>query len=86
MRIGHVVDRLLICSLILGLALTGCSQDSEPPDASASAKPPRPNVLLIVADDLGYSDIGSFGGEIATHRQRRTYGCGAQDELASIHA
>jgi arylsulfatase len=26
----------------------------------------QPNVLLIVADDLGYSDIGSFGGEIAT--------------------
>ncbi|MBX3584321.1 MAG: arylsulfatase [Rhizobiaceae bacterium] len=26
----------------------------------------RPNVLLIVADDAGYSDIGSFGGEIQT--------------------
>ena len=26
----------------------------------------KPNILLIVADDLGYSDIGSFGGEIAT--------------------
>ena len=26
----------------------------------------RPNILLIVADDLGYSDIGPFGGEIKT--------------------
>ncbi|MFO7177864.1 MAG: sulfatase-like hydrolase/transferase [Pseudomonadota bacterium] len=26
----------------------------------------RPNILLIVADDLGYSDIGAFGSEIAT--------------------
>lgn len=26
----------------------------------------RPNVLLIVADDLGFSDIGAFGGEIDT--------------------
>ncbi|GGA65092.1 sulfatase [Pseudoclavibacter endophyticus] len=25
-----------------------------------------PNVLVILADDLGYSDIGSFGGEIDT--------------------
>ena len=25
-----------------------------------------PNILLIVADDLGYSDIGTFGGEILT--------------------
>ena len=26
----------------------------------------RPNILYIVADDLGYSDIGSFGSEIST--------------------
>ncbi len=26
----------------------------------------RPNLLVIVADDLGYSDIGAFGGEIRT--------------------
>jgi len=32
--------------------------------ASADAK--QPNILLILADDLGYSDLGSFGGEINT--------------------
>ena len=26
----------------------------------------RPNFLVIVADDLGFSDIGAFGGEIHT--------------------
>jgi arylsulfatase len=26
----------------------------------------KPNLVLILADDLGYSDIGCFGGEIAT--------------------
>ena len=30
------------------------------------AKERRPNLLVIVADDLGYSDIGAFGGEIRT--------------------
>ena len=28
--------------------------------------PQRPNFLVILADDLGFSDIGAFGGEIAT--------------------
>ena len=32
----------------------------------AGAEDKRPNFLLIVADDLGYSDLGSYGGEINT--------------------
>ena len=32
----------------------------------AEAQDSRPNILLIVADDMGYSDIGAFGGEIRT--------------------
>ncbi len=31
-----------------------------------SAETKRPNILLIVADDMGYTDIGSFGSEIST--------------------
>lgn len=32
----------------------------------AQAPDSLPNILLIVADDLGYSDLGCFAGEIAT--------------------
>ena len=31
-----------------------------------AAAPSRPNILIILADDLGFSDAGCYGGEIAT--------------------
>ena len=40
--------------------------------APAAGAPPagqaaqRPNILIIMADDMGFSDIGCYGGEIAT--------------------
>ncbi len=30
------------------------------------AEPAKPNILLILADDMGFSDVGCFGGEIPT--------------------
>lgn len=34
--------------------------------AAAQEKAPRPNVVFILADDLGFSDLGCYGGEIQT--------------------
>lgn len=34
--------------------------------AAAAESDERPNIVLIVADDMGFSDLGSFGGEIRT--------------------
>lgn len=34
--------------------------------ATAQETTPRPNFLIILADDLGFSDLGCYGGEIAT--------------------
>jgi arylsulfatase A-like enzyme len=34
--------------------------------AAGGARPRRPNIVLIMADDMGFSDIGCYGGEIHT--------------------
>jgi len=38
----------------------------EPTCSAADLPRGKPNILLIVADDMGYSDLGCFGGEIRT--------------------
>jgi arylsulfatase len=48
-------------AVISGIALSGCKKSSE-----SEVTQVRPNILIIMADDLGYSDLGSYGGEIHT--------------------
>lgn len=35
-------------------------------ESPTEQKKVRPNILVIVADDMGYTDVGAFGGEIST--------------------
>jgi arylsulfatase len=39
---------------------------ASPALAAAADAPRRPNIVVILGDDLGFSDMGSFGGEIQT--------------------
>ena len=44
---------------LLALALVACS-------GAMAADKTRPNIVLLVADDWGFSDVGAYGSEIAT--------------------
>ena len=50
--------RNIVAYILATLLLTGCNEV----DVTSS----RPNILLIVADDLGYTDMGAYGSEIRT--------------------
>jgi arylsulfatase len=56
---------LLLFILTGSLLLYGeAKAQSAEPKTSTTAK--RPNIVVIVADDMGYSDMGMFGSEIQT--------------------
>jgi len=62
-RICKLFPKALL--LIFAASVTGCIQD-ESPERDTQLVQPRPNILLIVADDIGFSDVGAFGSEIST--------------------
>jgi arylsulfatase len=57
-RVGPAV--VLALELFLAAATAASAQ------VVASPSTQRPNIVLIMADDLGFSDIGPYGGEIHT--------------------
>jgi arylsulfatase A-like enzyme len=59
-----IAEDMRLRSAVMGLLLLLASAVQVQADSTSSAKPP--NILLVVADDLGYTDLGSFGGEIDT--------------------
>lgn len=57
---------------VSGLVGCGTAETEVAPAAApeqrteSSVTTTRPNILLIVADDLGYTDLGVYGSEIDT--------------------
>jgi len=52
---------MFLVVLATAATLLGCNQQNR-----IGNKSDKPNILLIVADDLGFSDIAPYGGNIAT--------------------
>ncbi len=53
---------------IAGFALfaAACSEPVDTGEAGKSEASRRPNILLVMVDDMGFSDIGTYGSEVQT--------------------
>lgn len=51
---------------LFSLSFTACKSNNSNTSHTVVETKKQPNVLFIMADDLGYSDLGAFGGEIHT--------------------
>ena len=56
---------LTVISSLLAALFAGCVAE-EQETTSAATPETRPNILLIIGDDMGFSDVGAFGSEVAT--------------------
>ena len=60
----HITSGLIATAFLL----VACTEDPVGTDSVSTADETtsQPNFLILVADDMGYTDIGAFGGEINT--------------------
>ncbi len=55
-----------ILSLVGGMLFNACTNKQNKDGTSDKGTNEKPDILLIMADDMGFSDIGCYGGEINT--------------------
>jgi len=65
------LKRAMAWGSTLALSRVALGNDNREPGSTDNREARKPNVLVIVADDMGYSDAGCYGGEVETPNLNR---------------
>ena len=78
--------RNLFFIAFIAMIFTGCGQSSERKKTSEAnnTEQNKPNILLLVGDDIAFGDLGAFGSEIPTPNMDRLANAGVR--FSNFHA
>lgn len=73
----------ILSLIMITTTLLSCNQTAKE-GRQESTQNPKPNILLLVGDDIGFSDLGAYGSEIATPNMNRISDAGVR--FTNFHA
>lgn len=74
----------MIYILITAALFLGCNQSTTKEKPIEKSENPKPNILLLVGDDIAFGDLGAFGSEIPTPNMNRLADAGVR--FSNFHA